>query len=344
MTQQGFSATVSGPRRWRAFTLVEVMASVAVLSLILVILMAVTVQLSNLWQRTSGQIEQFRGARMAFESLTRRLSQATLNTYWDYDNPTTPTRYVRQSELRFLMGSTAALTGGAASRPTHAVFFQAPLGLVDDTRADAAAADGLANLLNTCGYFIEFGDNEAERPRIFGLTIGAPRYRYRLYEFIQPANALTLYNFTGTTRDYTGRDWFDLDAADRPAHILADNVIALVLRPRLSAQDADGAPQFTDYGYDSTATNSDAALNPKNQLPPIVSVTLVAIDETTARRLENGGAAPDFGLDALFVNAGQQEEDLRALEDNLIASHANYRIFTANIAIHGAKWSREQGD
>jgi uncharacterized protein (TIGR02599 family) len=336
--QREFSGIVGRLRCRFAFTLVEILVSIAVLSLILVILMTVTVQLGNLWQKTSGQLEQFRGARLAFESLTRRLSQATLNTYWDYDDPANPTRYERQSELRFVMGDAVGLTGAVVPRPTHAVFFQAPLGFVDD------ASPGLANLLNTCGYFVEFGDNEAERPRIFGVTIGAPRYRYRLYEFMQPANELTLYNFTGTTRNYDGRGWFDLNAAGRPAHSLADNVIALVLRPKLSAQDVAGGKQFDSYLYDSTVPKSDADLNPKNQLPPIVSVTLVAIDETTARRMERGSTVPDFGLDALFADPARLEEDLRALEDGLIAGHANYRIFTANIAIHGAKWSREQKD
>src|SRR5437867_2293961 len=79
------------------FTLVEVMVSMAILVLLLLVLVSITDATRKTWSYTSSKIEQFQDAREAFESITRKLSQATLNTYWDYDNPLTPTRYLRQS-------------------------------------------------------------------------------------------------------------------------------------------------------------------------------------------------------------------------------------------------------
>ena len=118
-----------------AFTLVEMLVSMAILSLIVLVLISITSQTAKTWRYTSGKVEEFREARTAFETVTSRLRQATLNTYWDYDNATTPTRYERRSELRFISGPVerdlSIGTGPNGSAITHAVFFHAPLGMVD---------------------------------------------------------------------------------------------------------------------------------------------------------------------------------------------------------------------
>ncbi len=116
-----------------AFTLVELMVSMALISMMTVLLVTMTNSTAKLWTYTTSRSEQFRSASTAFEAITRRLSQATLNTYWDYDDPAKPTRYQRQSDLRFIAGNMQTLTGGATKpvRPTHGLFFQAPLGFVD---------------------------------------------------------------------------------------------------------------------------------------------------------------------------------------------------------------------
>src|SRR5690349_5884687 len=125
------------------FTLVELLLAMAVAALIAVFLASMVNQTSSLWSNTKARVEQFRDARLAFEAITRRLSQATLNTYWDYYYPpgsnssslssstaVAPIGYGRQSELRFVCGSGTGLTAStganASLRPAHAIFFQAP--------------------------------------------------------------------------------------------------------------------------------------------------------------------------------------------------------------------------
>ena len=128
------------PRGPRAFTLVEMLVAMSLVCIIAVLLVSTTNSASSLWRYTTNRIEEFRGARTAFEEITRNLSQATLNTYWDYDNPKTPKKYQRQSDLRFISGPSETMlfaTGKGtapptARRPTHGVFFQSTLGLVDD--------------------------------------------------------------------------------------------------------------------------------------------------------------------------------------------------------------------
>jgi uncharacterized protein (TIGR02599 family) len=61
-------------------TLVELAVSTAVLALLLLLLLSMVNQTDSVWRQTRGKIEQFREAREGFESMTRRLGQATLNT------------------------------------------------------------------------------------------------------------------------------------------------------------------------------------------------------------------------------------------------------------------------
>ncbi len=332
------------------FTLIEVLVATTVLVVIMGILLGITSQVSDTWRRTTGEIEQFREARDGFESMTRRLRQATLNTFWDYNSVTAPTNYVRQSELRFISGPASALVSGGGDLVTQAVFFQAPLGMV----VDAPDAEGLEELLNTWGYFVEFGDDLASRPSIITTAISPPQYRYRLYEFMEPANELSIYTHTsGVTGavpnnlTYNGRQWFDdamaRPAATRPARPLANNIIALVILPKLSAQEDPTESRLApNYLYDSTVENADPQINPKNQLPPVLQVTMVAIDEVSAKRLASGSTPPDFGLGSLFRSASAYESDLATLEATLNQKKVSYRVFTSAIAIQGAKWSTEQ--
>ena len=306
----------------RGFTLVELMACAALLASLMLILISMTSQLGDLWRGTTSKIEQFSEARSAFEALTRRLSQATLNTYWECDNPANPTQYVRQSNLRFICQP--------GSQGGHEVFFQAPCGY-SETHC------GLNNLLNTLGYYIEYADDSAFRPPF--VTLPA-RSRFRLMEYLEPSEKLAVYASPDA--------WFPASAAERRAyaHVLAENVLALILLPRLSPQeDATGTSLAHDYTYDSTCDGLT-----KNQLPPTVQVTVVAIDEASAGRMTSADAAAlQAKLGELFRDAGSFAGDLRkstlqagdaSLEAALLARKINYRIFTTNVILRGAKWSR----
>lgn len=341
------------------FSLLEILVSMVIILLILLVLVSMVDSTRRTWTYTTTGIEQFHNARDAFESITRRLSQATLNTYWDYHYPSgssTPDSYIRQSELRFISGpGLAGTVSSTPPRPTHAVFFQAPLGVTSGTNYAH-----LDTMLNTVGYFIEFGSDKDLRPDCVNAAQGSNyRYRYRLKEMIEPAESLTLYKYTSGNSSYKGKEWFttplgSLGTATAPlARVMAENVIAFMLLPKLSPEeDFTGTKLSPMYSYDSTDSNTDSTINPKNQLPPVVQVTLVAIDEDSAARLANrfGTQIPDLGLANLFNSPGDLSDptkpgyakDLQTLQTTLVKQRINYRVFTTNVAIRAAKWSQEE--
>ena len=353
MTRPAGKHTQSG-----GFTLVEVLVASAILVAMLGFLLVVMDQTARIWSGTSAKVEQFREARTGFERVTTRLSQATLNTYWDYDSPTNPTRYERRSELRFIAGSAATLLGnsGSAARVTHAIFFNAPLGITGSTNYE-----GLANALNTFGYFTELADDTGQRPPFITTAMIPLRWRFRLMEFSQPTEKFNLYQFTSGTptapnlaSTYTGTDWFKTDVNNSAVlkRVITENVIALIITPRLAKADealqspsnATHSPLAPNYSYDSTGTNANPQLNPKNQLPPVVQLTMVAIDDRSAEKLDLTGVAQAdvFKMATLFTDTRNLTTDLATLEGTLAARHLRYRIFTTNIHIRAAKWSREQ--
>ncbi|MEA3209289.1 MAG: hypothetical protein QOE70_2346 [Chthoniobacter sp.] len=366
-----------------AFTLVELMVSMAVLSLIVVLLASITNQTSSVWRRTTGKAEQFRQVRAGFEAMTNRLSQATLNTYWDYDNRLFPTKYERRSDLRFICGPADDVLGGRIAgreQVTHCVFFQAPLGITDAlTPGGSKKYGGFENLLCSWGFYLDFGDDKDLRPPFITERLAPLQYRFRLMEFWQPAEENKIYQYTSgldalqnpKNRSYTDRTWFTamLNSGKPPVHVVAQNVIALIITPRLAQADekeikggaafSDLSPLAPNYLYDSSPPKSgvadarykDGRVNPVNQLPPILQVTMVAIDENSAARLNFGASSADpFGLKAKkrFTKSADFTKDLAltgdagSLENTLIQRGASYRIFTTNVVIRGAKWSREQ--
>ncbi len=361
--------------RGGGFTLVEMLVSMVILTLLLLMLVSITTATQRTWAYTNGKVEQFRDAREAFESMTRKLSQATLNTYWDYHYPanatstTPPDGYIRQSELRFISGNAATLTD-SPSLPSHAVFFQAPLGCVNST----TDYGNLNALLNTWGYFIEFGSDKPWWPDFVSSLPHPPaeRYRYRMMELMEPSDQLSIYSYTSGTDssglkayNYNGNEWFtnSMLSADRPVRVLAENIIALILIPKLSSQeDPTGAKLAPAYLYNSGTTGAAAgltgtaaaAVDSKNQLPPIMQVTMVAVDDASfSRFLKGNTAAPsalflDGGGHPLFQSVGDMvdsanpgyAQDLNTLQKNLRAKRINYRVFTSDVSIKAAKWSR----
>lgn len=302
-----------------------------------------------------------------------------------------PKDYLRASELHFVTGPADALfsLAGVSPRPKTAgcaVFFQMPAGVTQNQTKYRANG----TLLNSIGYFIEYDksllpDNLTLRGR--SAEQEKLSYRYRLMEAVQPAEKNAIYRSTLSSNsgnkfpDYVyDLDWIkSMDLGADPAksteaqpavkHVVAENIIALVILPRQPLDPDNPATDPGDelapnYHYDSRSWEKDyknlggkariPSTDPsdpakvdnslRNQLPPILEIVMVAIDESSASRLaEQAGPSPPFeggryDLSGLFKNAGSLDDDLKTLEARLTEWKINYHIFRSEVPIAAAKW------
>jgi uncharacterized protein (TIGR02599 family) len=325
------------------------LVSTVILVIIMGIVFSMTEQTSNIWKGTSNKIEGFRNARAAFDAMTRTISQVTLNTYYDYQDSTgtwssisknPPATYARRSDLEFTCGQGSTLIGSTYvngtstyTPVTHSLFFQAPLGWSNVYATQQ-------RLLNACGFYVAYGPDPNVPPYLSGL---APHYRYRLMQFLQPSENLAVYEYPSATTWFTQPISGTYDPASN--FVLAENVIALVIWPKSAGDLATTTSLTSNYSYDTRTTGITF-----NQLPPIVDVTMVSIDEASAIRLGNPSTPPNstVGLTSTLFTAAtyptsgqnQLQIDLGTMESTLNAAHLNYHVFQTEVAIGGAKWSQ----
>lgn len=384
-------------RRRVAFTLVELMISITILVILMLVVTQVIGIVQRNWVRSNARVSQFREARIAFDTLTRNIGQATLNTYWE--NQSDPLRtdsagqqvtvaksYRRQSELQFVCGpTTRLLTSAAGSKenyPGHSIFFQAPLGVTRLIAATATQAntENMVNLLCGRGYFVEWGDDKPYRPPFLNENNAVPpRSRLRLMEYSPTsemnriyADGFRLIDPTDRTKINNSRRWFQealtnvvqqneqvrSRAFTRP---IAENILTLVISPRIETNVAGGgggvqpfsiAPQ---YEFDSVlvtspgASTSGSPQGTQHQMPPLLRVTMVALDQRGGETLSSNVSLRQEVLDGvsnLFTSAADYDSDLEGTPDEpgklkklLLGKKLDYRVFTTTIALKQARWS-----
>ena len=299
----------------------------AVFVLLLGLLMSTISQTSTVTRRATEKVSAFQGARSAFELITSKLSQATMNSYWDYDSPTTPTKYIRKSELHFVVGPAGQDPLPGTSGTGQAVFFQAPGGVTGD-----ATYSGMDNLLNAYGYYIDYR-GEVGLP--FQST-ATPVYRYRLMQQVATTESLGVYSGNATN----GSQWI----SGNNSAVVTENIVYMAIWPRkATSEDPTGNALTTSFTYNSR-DNSTSSPQPDtaNQLPPTVQVTLVAIDETSAARFCTSSTPPtqiSGAFSGLFTTStvAQFESDLETITQNLTANGVNFRVFTTIVPMRESK-------
>lgn len=420
--------TLSLSNRRGGFTLAELMVSSVIIVMILGFLFMTVDQTRKTVTNTTAKVGQFQSARLAFDALTRNLSQAVLNTYWDIDRDAqtkNPIRFRRSSDLHFLIERAENLGfpgASAAKYPTDAVFFQAPLGFTAETVTNKTEMKyrALGNALSTVGYYIEWNE-EKNLPEFVknDTNLAAKRYRYRLMEVIQPVETNMIYNNSNYTTNLggtpplvvpsgspytTSRDWIKValglvnlptelpvEGKGKPqnsSRVLAENVVALIMIPKLAEKERTSVDSLNDLlnasatsktSYDTRPDNAykaqtrasadayfdlSAALNAQqkkqlHQLPPIVQVTMVAIDEEAGAKLESNSINPPGWVEGLFKEHTTLPNFLKELgapdkpePGSLIHRVSNidratsgpiikeYRVFTTDVVLRASKWSR----
>lgn len=279
------------PVAGRAFTLIELLVSVTFLVILMLVVSQVIGIVQRTWVRANSRVSQFREARQAFDTLSRSLSQATLNNYWDNEFDVTGTDaagqqitlakdYFRQSELQFICGPTSTVIPAAAGSPQnypgHAVFFQAPLGIASLVATAAQGAnnqivntENMVNLLCGRGYFVEWGTDASFRPTFLdALNNAVPvRSRLRLMEYSPTAEKNRIYDTNLRPITAHSKEWYadvlntEVQGAQETAQTraftrpIAENIIALVISPQLEVTGNTTVSPYAiapNFIYDST--------------------------------------------------------------------------------------------
>lgn len=312
-----------------AFTLVELMVAMSVFIMLMGILLALISQSAAVLQRTQNSIGSYQSARFAFNLMMSTIGQSRMNVYNDYDNPTQPTAYIRKSDLQFIIDAPQ----GTDFKQGNSIFFQAPLGRASDT----ANFGGLPGLMNSVGYYVTYGKN----PSLSFFLQKFDRNRFRLMQFLAPAENMKAYL---TNAD--PKAWYQ-DQLANSSSVIADNVILLLCWPRVAKQEnATGDKLSKNYLYDSR-TGATQVPQPitANQQPPLVQITLVAIDEKVANRLSDSSTPPaeiTNALQGLFTKSTETDytNDLAQLESRLQSAHIDYRVFSDVVPLRESKWSK----
>ncbi len=365
-----------------AFTLVELLVAMTVVAILGALIFQVISLATQTWSTSRDRISSFQDARVTFQRLQATLSKAVLNSRLDYVDAAgdpravgglnfIPTGVARSSDLHFVSGPASELVpgGGVASTPGHAVFFQAPLGVTDDPNFSRGQ-----ELLNSTGFFVEFGEDQSPLPSFVSDLAGSNLHRFRLKQWVQPAEDNTIYASTGSAAPAAYFSWFQSalpsaageapPAGAIPARTLAEDVFALLMVPTTSPEDATtmGGEISSDFRFDSRAwtnlggmpisgslSSSDGNLVPRatlmrNQLPPLVKVALFALERRDAdrlQRLHGQTAPPELAIPSdLFTDAANFDDDVLEFEQRLLAQSPpiRARIFRTTIPISAAQW------
>lgn len=324
------------------FTILELLAAGTVFAMILVITLVMTSHLGRVTTDTTSSVAAFQEARTAFETMNRMLSQAVLNTYWDYDDPVNPANYLRASELHFVVGPAQELTG-LGETAGSAVFCQAPLGLTNSPELKFQPS-----LLNALGFYVRFSFSEDLPDFLAGKRpeTGA----WRLWMFQQPTEDLAVYErFNTTPQAPSDLTWIQGEIGNAAwNHVLGNNVIFLLIRAGHSDESGDWRETYVYNSRGTTPTDVSPQAVQIHQLPPVLQVTLVAIDQRTADRLlaHSGGNVYNlFPENAdLFSDAEKYPEDMEKLLGHLDSRPLggipiSYRVFESAVNLTTAKWS-----
>jgi len=282
-------------RRRRAFTLIELLASVALLTFILLILAGVTESASRAWREGQSRTETFQSARTSLEIIAREVTPAVVDTH-----------------MQFVVAPASILTQAGAKNvapETPAILWMAPSG-----------ADGTLNCL---GYYL-YRDDARKFYRLKRIAIAPPAGATLSPYFPQmenssnprdPALRTSPVDAQWFTRNWDARafDEEDPDNAQAVVSSAADGVIAFWVQcvdvlgnpiPLVSKSTVHPTSelQYNSAAYFEVATSTPfdtgnsvqyLAASPQamkaNRVPAALDFTIVTLD---SRILARGFAVP----------------------------------------------------
>lgn len=261
--------TKASLHRSGAFTLLELLVAMTMLTLITGMLAVVVSQISKIWRTADAHIQRQMTGRALLQFIVRDLEMAMLQT---------PYPAAKSPNLRFI-ANLPGFIPEAILNP-HAIFWQAPVAM-NRSKGDLAEV----------GYFVRW-----DTTSLPGVA------KAQLCRFMVDPSDVDHYQIYTSTLDGLPVQWPEGGIIDRVAPAtaaqdhrgwFADHVIALWVRcldragnPILAT--ADGSVLNGGYGYDSEQGYRSPALLtpwPTPLLPASVEVVLVTVDARTAMRI-----------------------------------------------------------
>lgn len=212
------------------FSLVEILAAMAVLTLVMLIMAGLSEQIGRVWSKGLSQNQHRNRARSALTFMGRELRQA-------YVSPDTT-----DTALQLIINP-AKVT----SNFPHSIFWQAPV-----------ATDTTNGNLAEVGYFIR---RDGTRANLCRMLVNPKDPSYLIYDKSDPTKWIT---------DDILNTVAPASKATQYRGLFLENVLGLWVQA---------------YNKDGTAYSGDSRLTtPANQLPAYVKISLVFLDETSAKR------------------------------------------------------------
>lgn len=345
-------------------TLIELLVAMSILVVVMLAITAAMGTMQNMWVRIRGKADAFRGTRIALDTMAQRVNQATLHSRWEMNpDPATAakTPYVRGSDLHFVSGPASLLLAPAGRYSGHALFFQGPFGEPASSTGQESVLeyDQLGHTLCGWGYFVEFGSDDQERPD-FLVNVQdrfPPRRRFRLWEFRQPAQGLTLFEMNEDTppktllSTYTSKEqiyeWFNKplrsqDRRTRHASVVAENILALIVTPfdpaKAEVERFECAPMghYDSRLFQQPGADPRASFLSQNRLPPALRLTVIALSEDSWQRMTTGEIEATANklkteVSSRFTQPDRFEQDLDSLTGQLNRIKMGYRVITTNL-------------
>ncbi len=344
----------------RGFSIVELLVAMAILMLLMALLTGMIAQIGKISTRTREDLVGFQSVRLGMEAISRRLSQAVLNPYWDYYDESgkrisdyktqEPFTYGRYAELHFVIASLEKL-GIQEKLPSQGVFFQAPLGFTQDSNLSR-----VKGLLNVVGFFC--GSYEVQAP----LSFFSSEKRLGLLELVVPAERTNMYASVYQTENGQAPNygWLLPWVNDRGNHSyispIGENILSVFFIPHYPIGEDQSALSKESYlapqmFYDSRQTGpggKPATLKRKNgkswsaswlhQLPPIIDVYTVGLDDASGRRV----MADEPLLNQIYSgfssnDPGKLEEELDQLQERAKKIGINLRWFKNTVIVFASK-------
>jgi prepilin-type N-terminal cleavage/methylation domain-containing protein len=267
------------------FSIVELLVSMAILSILLVALLGMLSALTTAWQAGEAHNERRTVAQAVLERMSRELSEAAL-----------PTSRTNTNSLQLVINPSGI---GTAYQNSQAIFWNAPVSTDSITNSSGNMA--------LVGYFVQWVNGTASTPGtpcMSRLLINPSSTDYSSTAASTWLNASLLSKYAPST-------YVSSTATNNYQGLMAENVLGLWVQANdyngvsisQGVSSTPGGEAFDSrYSYSFTNSAGNTVTNIACAMPSSVQIAIVVIDSRTAKQLPGTGKPTYPPLSGNIVN------------------------------------------